>query len=858
MDSVFEKYAIVEYVRKSDSSLYTVIEQTYTIAQNLLVEIPKTFSNYTIHDIRHSIRVIGYMDTLVKNRLNQFSVLHLMLIVCVGLFHDIGMVVSEDEMQKLYHEFAIRNPSFDKLPEEKKHAYLQTYVRKKHGERVAAMMEHSINNATKIKSLFFVGETKSYDLSGLIATICQSHTESCDWIEENLDRECYYGEYEINPQQIALLLRIGDALDIDDRRAPYMLYELLNPKGVSDDEWRKHIPITNYDKIYQKENMYVILFSGECDDPDIYRKILDYINWIQTDMKSIVLLCAKFKSIYQLDLCDRIETSIKTKGFLATPLTFNLEYQKVSKLLMGERIYGSKQDGLRELLQNAIDAVMLMEEIERSNPYSDYTPIVGIEIDEDTRKVVIFDNGVGMSQRILQNYFFNIGNSYYTSEEFVTGEYMYQPIGHFGIGFLACFMLSSKIRLETRHYQDHEMIIMDFEMDSPYVTRLNGNPQHSFEHGTRIVLDYDQIIPGIFPDCNSIYLYLKDLLAVDDYQMLFIHNGKVKVPLQTFEKCVLSNGEKAAFSYSISKYMNIRFNILNFFEDNENVYFANDWLYDDDPYFEVDYLSLAYFEDLISQIESDYQSEELTWEEAMDSLPHFFFEWLCNNVPDIEDAINRRGLLALFELYINSYIQDSMLSWYELPVICNKHSFNSFLETIRIDGYERALVRYKSDIQWISILSQKPMSNRSILGIVSTHLELNDGTTDVGYFTEYPIQPTKKATRLLKLPGSDYYLRVMKNVHISDSKVYLKGIHIGDESITLPYAIAGIDIERYLLNIYSRDYNTDVARCSLDASSKERLGTRAAMLVYRDIIKNVDLDSLEKSLIECFLTTYYN
>lgn len=115
MDSMFEKYAIVQYLRDHDPSSYAVIKQLYNISQNLLAEIPKTFSNYTIHDIGHSVRVVGYMDDLVRNRVEQFSTLHLMLIVCVGLVHDIGMVVSDDEAEKLYHEFEVRNPAFIKF-----------------------------------------------------------------------------------------------------------------------------------------------------------------------------------------------------------------------------------------------------------------------------------------------------------------------------------------------------------------------------------------------------------------------------------------------------------------------------------------------------------------------------------------------------------------------------------------------------------------------------------------------------------------------------------------------------------------------------------------------------------------------
>ena len=861
MDSTFEKYAIVQYLKCHAPTFYATIDQLYTICQNLLIEIPKTFSNYTIHDIGHSIRVIGYMDTLVKDRVEQFSALHLMLIVCVGLLHDTGMVVSDDEVEKLYLEFETRNPSFKNYSGKEKRMYLQNYVRERHGDRVSAILERPINTDTKIKSLFYVGDTKSYDLSEIIAAICRSHIESCDWIEENLDKERHYGDYEINPQQIALLLRIGDALDIDDRRAPNVLYQLLNPQGVSDEEWRKHVPITNYDKIQFDGTAFSIVFSGECSEPKIYRKILDYIDWIRKDLKDAKTLCTRFSSVYQLNISDTIEVSIKTKGFVATHLSFSLEYRQISKLLMGERIYGSKQDGLRELIQNAIDAVLLMRDIETRNPYSVYSPVIGIEIDEEAHQLVVFDNGVGMSKRILQDYFFNIGNSYYTSDEFKAGEYIYQPIGHFGIGFLACFMLSSKIRLETKHYKENEMILMEFERDSSYVTRLAGSPRYSFEHGTRIILDYDQIVPAVFHDSQSIYSYLKDLLAIGEYKILFIHNGKKEISRETLNKYDVSGGEKTTFSYSVSKYLNVRFDILNYFEDNESVYIIDDSMYEDEHFYDEGPISIAFFNEIISEIEADYQAEELTWEEALEQLPIFFYRWLYTNILDLEKAFNSVGIRALSERYLNSYIENATLTWYEIPVIFHQNTFNSFLDTLEEDGMEKASIRYNSDIHRISALCHKPLSDQMVLEIVRSYLELfsnSDDITDVSYYSVYPIPITQKTTKLLNLPGTDHYLRVISNVSIPESKVYLNGICIRTGSITLPYAIAGIEVERILLNICSGNYDTDVARSSFDAPSRERLNVKAARLIYGDVLLHAKLESFERLLIEQFMDSYYN
>ena len=131
---------------------------------------------------------------------------------------------------------------------------------------------------------------------------------------------------------------------------------------------------------------------------------------------------------------------------------------------MGERIYGNKKEGLRELIQNAIDAVLLMKDLESDNQHSTYTPTIGIEINKEENVIAVFDNGVGMSEDILKQYFFNVGNSYYESKEFNNTRTSYSPIGHFGIGFLSCFMLSSRITLETKHYSENsELIRMSFD-----------------------------------------------------------------------------------------------------------------------------------------------------------------------------------------------------------------------------------------------------------------------------------------------------------------------------------------------------------------------------------------------------------
>lgn len=76
-------------------------------------------------------------------------------------------------------------------------------------------------------------------------------------------------------------------------------------------------------------------------------------------------------------------------------------------------------------------------------------------MDKESDCFIVKDNGMGMSIEILKNYFLNVGISYYKSNDFILKEYNYNPIGNFGIGFLACFMLSKDVQIKTRHIDSH-------------------------------------------------------------------------------------------------------------------------------------------------------------------------------------------------------------------------------------------------------------------------------------------------------------------------------------------------------------------------------------------------------------------
>ena len=86
---------------------------------------------------------------------------------------------------------------------------------------------------------------------------------------------------------------------------------------------------------------------------------------------------------------------------------------------MGTKLYGDPEVALRELIQNSIDACLLRDAMERSwgNSYSPEISVKYYQKDDDDILEVI-DNGTGMDNDIIDNYYSKIGSSFYKSADF--------------------------------------------------------------------------------------------------------------------------------------------------------------------------------------------------------------------------------------------------------------------------------------------------------------------------------------------------------------------------------------------------------------------------------------------------------
>ena len=134
------------------------------------------------------------------------------------------------------------------------------------------------------------------------------------------------------------------------------------------------------------------------------------------------------------------------------------------KLLTGP-LYGDLPEvGIRELMQNAIDAVLECHEYRKRHPElvdvkfveQETEIVISLAKDDDGWWLTVSDQGIGMTLDTIQNYFLKVGASLRRSEiwkkefENEKGKSRICRAGRFGIGILAAFLLGDKVEVTTR------------------------------------------------------------------------------------------------------------------------------------------------------------------------------------------------------------------------------------------------------------------------------------------------------------------------------------------------------------------------------------------------------------------------
>ncbi len=158
-------------------------------------------------------------------------------------------------------------------------------------------------------------------------------------------------------------------------------------------------------------------------------------------------------------------------------------------------LYSEKEIFIRELISNGFDAitkvrkVALTEDIHQPED-TDYA--ISITIDRENKKLILSDNGIGMTQDEIRKYITQIAFS--GAEEFAKrfeeneGDQS-AIIGHFGLGFFSSFMVASRVEIQTRSAtKDAQPAYWSGDGSEEYEI----GPGNRVNRGTDIILHVDE------------------------------------------------------------------------------------------------------------------------------------------------------------------------------------------------------------------------------------------------------------------------------------------------------------------------------------------------------------------------------
>ncbi|MEQ1638328.1 MAG: hypothetical protein ABL903_16735 [Methylococcales bacterium] len=515
----------LEECAKNDT-VYKPLEAQWAFDEKLIAKalqnVGAYFPNYSRHDESHSRQILVHIERLLgKDNILQLSATDTWLLLEAAYLHDIGMVVTDEQL----------NNDFEDI---KKHVKKTKHLA--HDDTLT-IMDALLNSKTSIASSIFTtanippfyalkilreiiaeyyrakhpeqankiipnpfeeiglnsprNELLPARLFSLLGKICAYHGADFKSVMELPKQQVGIGTDDCHPRFVACLLRLGDLLDLDDNRfCPVMLKMAGKLPDRSKAHHDKHLAIRHF-----RADLDRIEIEAECPSYESYLATTQWFELLREEIKN--------QMIYWFDIVPSRDFGLlPSVGDLKVELKpwalisenerphFELNRERIFELLQGAGLYENKEQALRELLQNAVDATLIRiwrqygedcvpridqcikrdssprsEEVQKlleANPID----VKFEKLQEDAQynywRFTIIDSGTGISRGDLK-YMLQMGGSKNNSSRRAIIDKMpiwMKPSGIFGIGLHSAFLLTDEVWLKTRSIDTGETLVI--------------------------------------------------------------------------------------------------------------------------------------------------------------------------------------------------------------------------------------------------------------------------------------------------------------------------------------------------------------------------------------------------------------
>lgn len=490
-------------------------------------EINRFLPEFTVHDITH-IDALWTMTDIFLSEEYPLNPAEVFVLGVSFLIHDLGMGLAAyaGGIEGLRNETIWRDTvaflckkrrldydldrieTIDKEIQDEATANTLRTLHAKKAEQLG-LMSWEIEDSGKTEHLYIIEDSNLRSGYGeWIGKIAASHGWGIDRVKEELlsissgSISGLPADWTVDLFKLACIVRIADAINIDDSRAPKLLRAARSPKPYSDLHW---IFQQKLSQPQLKDNR--IAFSSKTsfsiDERDAWWLCYDTLKWIDKEIRSVDSALAEsgiptFQcvGIYAVDNIADLTRRIQVNGW--NPVDTSIRATQVAHLvemLGGKFLYrGQKYAPLRELIQNASDAIRARR-CKDSEDKNYGTILITIGEQNGEKYLEVEDDGIGMSPETMVNTLLDFGHSFWGSDE-MHAEFpgleqtSFESTGQFGIGFFSVFMWGSHVVVTSNRYDfaRRDTHVLEFVAgfnERPFLRKANPD-EYIRNGGTRI------------------------------------------------------------------------------------------------------------------------------------------------------------------------------------------------------------------------------------------------------------------------------------------------------------------------------------------------------------------------------------
>ncbi len=455
------------------STLKSSISQVNQRATKFLSEIAADFPQLTDHSIEHSLMLWNYLDiVLSEDQPSRLNPLEAYILHMAFLSHDAGTCLSvldrpsTIEDNPLYQDYVA---TYGDDNNSKKEALFYT-IRHMHGEYARQVATQKLSDDD-----YLIQDEKLREKFGtIIGRVAESHANSANLIETEISEKytspSFPKEWAVRCRRLAYLLRVVDAAHLDNIRTPKSIEVIKSLKSPSREHWtfqkKLGFPTRSADRFL----VYTANSPFNLEEQKAWWYCHEALTSLDKEIKTaneyfeakeLPLLAVKGVK----DVNDPLSLSkdtLRTEGWYAFDTRVRVSNPvHIASELGGIKLYGEECLALRELIQNAIDAINAYR-VKTDQNLSD-VGLIKVLISQENSEfyLTVTDNGIGMSSSIMTNELLDFGTSYWKTNRFRLDHQglasnQFEAIGKFGIGFFSVFMLGNFVTVTSwRHGEAH-------------------------------------------------------------------------------------------------------------------------------------------------------------------------------------------------------------------------------------------------------------------------------------------------------------------------------------------------------------------------------------------------------------------